>query len=623
MRKILLLALLAITLPAAAQNIIRYHYGDNPAWADPAFDDRGWVTDSDGRFPRPPFDSSGYIWIRAAVVPRSTEPLASTIEGLESRWTASAWDLFVNGALVRTHGQPDPPFRFQRLPLVPVVPLSPGLVQPGGPATIALRLWIPPGFRDPDIQDQVHFQLDSGRFLQLQSQSEKGKRLLVTGPELAIETLVTLIGIGLLLLWRTTRTSELLLCAGFLLFYAPLAFLDTLQGFGFLTIPSTLWADSYYIIQAMEMAFTVAFLWQIHRLRSRFFGLLCVLALLHFNLCELVLQTDPHASLLVAFANLSWVYSLHIFNFVSIGANLCALCLAGRNRFIAVALALIPAASEIQHAAIKHGHDIQVGIGPLKIDPFNLAFLIASIVLFAVLFRRAWSAWRAREDLRAEFDSAREMQQLLVTPAADLPGFSIQSAYLPARDVGGDFFHVSQQPAGAVLVVIGDVSGKGLRAAMTVSAIMGALRTVPGTQALSPAAILAHLNLGLAGHMGGGFVTACAACLSPQGRLTLANAGHLAPYANGLELPIDSGLPLGILPDTTYAESIADLAPNASLTFLSDGVLEARNAAGELFGFERTSAISTQSAGQIAAAAQAFGQEDDITVLTLQSRLPT
>lgn len=152
MHKPLLLALLAITLPAAAQNIIRYHYGDNPAWADPAFDERGWVIDSDGRFPRPPFSSSGYIWIRAAVVPLSTEPLASTIEGLESRWTESAWDLFVNGALVRTYGHPDPPFRFQRLPIVPAVPLRSGLVQPGAPAIIALRLWIRPGFRNPNIR---------------------------------------------------------------------------------------------------------------------------------------------------------------------------------------------------------------------------------------------------------------------------------------------------------------------------------------------------------------------------------------------------------------------------------------------------------------------------------------
>jgi serine phosphatase RsbU (regulator of sigma subunit) len=85
-----------------------------------------------------------------------------------------------------------------------------------------------------------------------------------------------------------------------------------------------------------------------------------------------------------------------------------------------------------------------------------------------------------------------------------------------------------------------------------------------------------------------------------------------------VEIDLENGLPLGIAADASYPESSLRLAPGDTVTFLSDGVLEARNAAGELYGFERTAALSTESAENVAQAAQAFGQEDDITVLTLK-----
>lgn len=100
--------------------------------------------------------------------------------------------------------------------------------------------------------------------------------------------------------------------------------------------------------------------------------------------------------------------------------------------------------------------------------------------------------------------------------------------------------------------------------------------------------------------------------------ITLANAGHVPPYLDGAELPIQPGLPLGLMPQSTYSESAFTLPPGERLTVLTDGVLEATNpATKELFGFDRTQAISMESAEGIAQAAQAFGQEDDITVLTL------
>jgi len=160
------------------------------------------------------------------------------------------------------------------------------------------------------------------------------------------------------------------------------------------------------------------------------------------------------------------------------------------------------------------------------------------------------------------------------------------------------------------------VSGKGLKAAMTGTLAIGALRSLAHEE-LSPAQILTRLNDQFAAASDGGFITCLCARIGADGNLILANAGHLAPYRNGEEIELESGLPLGIAPGVTYCESTICLAPNDQLTFLSDGVIEARNPQGELFGFDRTAAISGQSAGQIAKAAELFGQEDDITVLTV------
>ena len=149
---------------------------------------------------------------------------------------------------------------------------------------------------------------------------------------------------------------------------------------------------------------------------------------------------------------------------------------------------------------------------------------------------------------------------------------------------------------------------------MTAAVLLGAAQ---GRDTDSPIALLEHLNLVLTNMGLGGFATCLCAELSATGALTLANAGHLPPYRNGEEMELDSGLPLGITADATYNEVTFDLSPGDSLTFISDGVVEARNASGELFGFDRTAAISHQAAEEIASAAQSFGQEDDITVLKL------
>ena len=193
------------------------------------------------------------------------------------------------------------------------------------------------------------------------------------------------------------------------------------------------------------------------------------------------------------------------------------------------------------------------------------------------------------------------------------PGYAVDSVYNPAAEVGGDFFHVEATEDGALLVVVGDVAGKGLQAAMRVSMIMGALRR---TTERSPAKILASLNRVLDGSAS---LTTCqAVLLRADGEVTLSSAGHLPPYLNSQEVKVPGGLPLGVVPDGTYEEVQLYLHPGDRLLLLSDGVVEARKPSGELFGFDRVQNLSNQSAFYIADAAKEFGQEDDITVVTVR-----
>jgi serine phosphatase RsbU (regulator of sigma subunit) len=211
------------------------------------------------------------------------------------------------------------------------------------------------------------------------------------------------------------------------------------------------------------------------------------------------------------------------------------------------------------------------------------------------------------------------VQELLI-PREKLatPGFEVESVYTPASEVGGDFFHV-QMGDGGMLVVIGDVAGKGLKAAMNVSLVMGALRR---TEEHSPARILETLNRVLAGTES--FTTCQAIWFAASGETVIANAGHLPPYLNSQEIDLPGGLPLGVLPEITqYDEVRFYLHPGDRVLLLSDGVVEARQPSGELFGFDRLSRLCNQSAYYLAEAAKAFGQQDDITVLTVRRQAQT
>jgi sigma-B regulation protein RsbU (phosphoserine phosphatase) len=260
---------------------------------------------------------------------------------------------------------------------------------------------------------------------------------------------------------------------------------------------------------------------------------------------------------------------------------------------------------------------------PLPLPPFtmqtgillHLFFLLAMLVF---LIRRFMLARRQEERMAGELEAARQVQLVLLPDHLDqCPGFTVECVYQPAEQVGGDFFQQIGDGQGGMTIVVGDVSGKGLPAAMMVSVLVGAIRAEAAHNA-DPAALLRSLNDLTMGRSQSGFTTCLAAHINAQGRLTLANAGHLPPYLNGRELSIPGSLPLGILPSNRYESAAFDLLPGDRLTFVSDGVVEAQAKSGELFGFDRTCSISCGPATVIAETARLFGQSDDITVVTVE-----
>jgi HAMP domain-containing protein len=252
--------------------------------------------------------------------------------------------------------------------------------------------------------------------------------------------------------------------------------------------------------------------------------------------------------------------------------------------------------------------------GPIPIHFASIADFTGILAIVVIIFIRFLRVQRDQERVSSELAAARSVQELMIPQEKiNTPGFEVDSIYNPANEVGGDFFHVQPTEDGGLLVILGDVAGKGLKAAMNVSMLMGALRRTPER---SPAKILESLNRVLTGSES--FTTCQAAWFGANGELVLANAGHLPPYLNTQEVFVPGGLPLGVLPDITYDEVHLYLHPGDRILLMSDGVVEARHASGELFGFDRVHNLSGQSAFYIADAAKEFGQEDDITILTIR-----
>jgi serine phosphatase RsbU (regulator of sigma subunit) len=247
------------------------------------------------------------------------------------------------------------------------------------------------------------------------------------------------------------------------------------------------------------------------------------------------------------------------------------------------------------------------------------AQLVLVIVLAILLVRRLILSIRLQRLMALDVKQAQEVQKVILPEARTVfPGLVVESEYRPARQVGGDFFQILPHASdGSMLIVAGDVAGKGLQAGMLVALLVGAIRSTAETTS-DPRALLDALNRRLVGR-NEAYATCLALNISADGAVTLANAGHIPPYLNGEPLAMDGALPLGAMNGAEFSVMHFKLKPDDRLVLASDGLAEAMNADGKLFGFARVQELVQEgkSADEIANTIQAFGQEDDISIITL------
>src|SRR5215216_594554 len=241
-----------------------------------------------------------------------------------------------------------------------------------------------------------------------------------------------------------------------------------------------------------------------------------------------------------------------------------------------------------------------------------------------------------RQSIEQELRVARRIQQALLPK--DMPlldGWQITPYYQPAREVGGDFYDFFELEEGRVGVAVGDATGKGMPAALAVSATSSMLRAV--AQAFgssSPGEVLERVNETLVARIPANMFVTCFYCiLDPKSAsLSYANAGHDLPYlhrSGAAEELRARGMPLGLMPGMGYEEKETILEAGESTLFYSDGLVEAHDPKGEMFGFPRLRALISKHAEQEplgdflleeldSFVGEGWEQEDDITLLTLR-----
>jgi phosphoserine phosphatase RsbU/P len=264
---------------------------------------------------------------------------------------------------------------------------------------------------------------------------------------------------------------------------------------------------------------------------------------------------------------------------------------------------------------------------------------LASYIAIALENSRLYEEARRNESrLQSDLDTAREIQlQLLPRGAREVPGLDLAATYLPARELGGDFYDFLPYGEGRLGIALGDVSGKGTAAALFGSLAIGILREHTVEHACEPAEVLALLNQRLHGaRLDAHFVAMIFAVYEASvRRLTIANAGGPYPLLlrNGkIEETRVGGIPLGLFADSSYEIRSLELQSGDVVLFASDGILEAENSTKEAFGLERLAAVlqripSQGSSAEIASAVLAATDDfsghpaaphDDCTIVVLR-----
>jgi serine phosphatase RsbU (regulator of sigma subunit) len=268
----------------------------------------------------------------------------------------------------------------------------------------------------------------------------------------------------------------------------------------------------------------------------------------------------------------------------------------------------------------------------------DLATQTAPAVRVAQLVRQQQQEAQERERIEQELRVARLIQQTLLPKALpELPGYDVAAYYQPAREVGGDFYDFVDLEDGRLGLVVGDVTDKGVPAALVMATTRTMLRAA-AQRLFSPGEVLQRVNEVLVTDIPPNmFVTCLYAVLDPEsGRLVYANAGHDLPYRRragrnqGAEELRATGMPLGLMPGMGYEEKEIELGKGESVLFYSDGLVEAHDPHREMFGFPRLQGlVGTHRSGGSSLigfllseltrfTGEGWEQEDDITLMTLE-----
>jgi serine phosphatase RsbU (regulator of sigma subunit) len=245
-----------------------------------------------------------------------------------------------------------------------------------------------------------------------------------------------------------------------------------------------------------------------------------------------------------------------------------------------------------------------------------------------------------RQRIEQELRVARLIQQTLLPKSLPgLPGYDVAAYYRPAREVGGDFYDFLELEDGRLGLVVGDATGHGVPAALMMANTQSVLRAVVQRGGSEPGRILAEVNEVLLAYIPPNmFVTCFYGVLDPEsGRFRYANAGHNLPccsrrhdeHAATTDLSA-RGMPLGLMPGMSYEENETLLASGEGVLFYTDGLIEAHNSQGEMFGTPRLRRLLSErfESGRVLSATlmeelysftgEDWEQEDDITLLTLE-----
>ncbi|HEX4285824.1 MAG TPA: SpoIIE family protein phosphatase [Terracidiphilus sp.] len=597
--------------------------GDDSAYASPGFDDSGWTTVSTDRpLPGYGYGPLAHAWYRMHVhVNPKTKYLA-----VEIQFTSGSYEVYVNGARIGANGQMSGMIQSDQNYLA-AYDVPDRLIAPDGDLVIALHFALDRGGGNGRGTSTpfggAGIMLASRDAAQIDASYEAAHQAASSWAICGLSLIVGLVALALYLSMRSQveylAIAISLLASGLQAGQLAWAHLHVDTARDDLLVTVWLGITNVALIEFVRLI--------LHLRRSPWLLALMVANFLGYFGANL---------LNTGFMPVRPALTLYFLPALVVKAVLMVLLLRGLRRGNRDARVILPAIAVITIANYWYSLIVVNGTEQWGLSIPPLPHL--SIGTYTVDFWRAWDALycvtmllflvlrtvgivRERVRVAAELEAARAVQHVLIPQEIPtVPGFALESVYKPASEVGGDFFQITPLEAGGVLVVIGDVSGKGMPAAMTVSLLVGTFRTLAHyTQ--KPSEILAAMNTRMLARSHGGFTTCLVLRADSDGTLTIANAGHIAPYLAGKELPLDNGLPLGLSANTSYSESTFHFTPGQQVTLVTDGVVEARDRTGALFGFERTADLSTRSADEIAKAAALFGQEDDITALTLMVTL--